>query len=185
MANPLKPQLLDLLWTRGLPARMNVFAIVDGARDDRIYGAVDGCRLDKRCLYSGTLPWQLMMSAPYLVQLDRENRFTAFLLDNGWGNSWGIFLRSETRIEELRRHFRGFLRVRDEAGRRLIFRYYDPRVLRPYLPTCWPKELETVFGPVDCYLAEGEDAHQIVEFRRRGDRLVSQPIAVQPAARTG
>jgi len=81
-------------------------------------------------------------------------------------------------MEELRRHFRGFLRVRDEAGRRLIFRYYDPRVLRPYLSTCWPKELDTVFGPVDCYLTEGEDAREVMEFRRQGDLLVSRPIVL-------
>jgi hypothetical protein len=30
----------------------------------------------------------------------------------------------------------------------LLFRYYDPRVLRVYLPSCRPSELETVFGPV-------------------------------------
>src|SRR5262245_32598410 len=99
MPSALKPQLLDLLWPRGLRARMNVFAIVDGARDDRIYGAVDGCKLDKRCLYSGTLPWQLQMTAPYLVQLERDNRFTSFLLDHGWGDGWGIFLHADARIE--------------------------------------------------------------------------------------
>jgi len=49
-----------------------------------------------------------------------------------------VFLRTETGIEQLRKHLRGFLRVRDEAGRRLIFRYYDPRVLRVYLPLAGP-----------------------------------------------
>jgi hypothetical protein len=81
-------------------------------------------------------------------------------------------------MEELRRHFRGFLRVRDESGRRLIFRYYDPRVLRPYLPTCWPKELETVFGPLGCYLMEGEDANEMMEYRRQGNLLESKTITL-------
>src|SRR5687767_6625481 len=182
MPHPLRQQILDRLWPAGMSARTNVFAIVDGARNARIYGAVDGTRLEKQCLFSGTLPWQLQMTAPYLVQLERENRLTAFLIDNGWGDSWGIFLRSETSFDLLRKHLRGFLRVRDEGGRRLLFRFYDPRVLRIYLPTCWPKELETLFGPVDCYLVEGEDgAAEMIEFRRNGDLLVAKPLLLETA----
>src|SRR6267154_230150 len=96
--------LLDLLWTSAMTSRGNVFTILDGARDERIYGSVDGCRLQRRCLYSGDLPWQLQMTAPYLVQLERDAAFTQFLIENGWGNSWGIFLRTETSLEQLRRH---------------------------------------------------------------------------------
>ena len=54
------------------------------------------------------------------------------------------------------RHFRQFLRVRDEAGREFFFRFYDPRVLRVYLPTCNSEELRTFFGPVELFSMEGE-----------------------------
>ena len=184
VARNLRERLLDALWPAGLPPRMSVFAILDGARDDRIYGAVDGSRRPRRCLYAGDLPWQLQLTAPYLVELERDHAFTNYLLDTGWGASWGVFLRAETGIEQLRKHLRGFLRVRDEAGRRLIFRYYDPRVLRVYLPTCRPVELETVFGPVDCFLAEGEDAGEMVEFRRKGGALEASVIRLTPAGGT-
>src|SRR2546430_9757461 len=60
--------------------------------------------------------------SPYLVQLDREDRFTHYAIEQGWGNAWGIFLRTETSMKALRRHLRGLLRVRDESGRGLIFR---------------------------------------------------------------
>jgi hypothetical protein len=100
------------------------------------------------------------------------------VIDNGWGNSWGVFLRTETSIRELRRHLRGFLRVRDEAGRRMIFRYYDPRVLRAYLPTCWPEELETVFGPVESYLMEALGGSEMQIFRRQRDGVVADSVAL-------
>jgi hypothetical protein len=166
-------RILDALWPSGLPARTAVFVILDGARDDRVYSAVRGTFLPKDCLYAGDLPWQLQMTAPYLVQLERDDRFTRHILEKGWGNNWGSFLRTETGIKQLRRHLRQFLRVRDEAGRRLIFRYYDPRVLRVYLATCWPAELETFFGPVSAFLAEGEDPAQVLEFRNEKGKLAS------------
>ncbi len=170
-------RVLDALWPPDLPARMAVFAIVDGARDERIYAAVRGTFLPKDCLYSGDLPRQLQIAAPYLVQLEREDRFTRFLINTGWGHSWATFLRTETGIKLLRRHLREFLRVRDEAGSRLIFRYYDPRVLREYLPTCWPAELDTFFGPISAFIAEGESPGEILEFRNQRGMLAASTTA--------
>ena len=133
-----------------------VYAVLDGARDDRIYRAVYDSRLDHECLFSGDIPHDLAEAAPYLVHLPREAPFTRWLVEDGWGRSFGIFAWSRAGIEALRRHFRRLLRVRDERGRRLYFRYYDPRVLRRYLPTCTADELREVFGPVGRLLAEGE-----------------------------
>lgn len=157
--------VLDKLFRARSSGRTGVWVILDAARDKRIFGAVDGSYAEKCCLYSGVLPWQLQMAAPYLVQLKRDDRFTEFVIDHGWGQAWGIFLRSEADVTTLRRHFRGFLRVRDTAGRRLIFRYYDPRVLRVYLPTCTPDELRTIYGPVDQFLCEAEDPGTLLEYR--------------------
>ncbi len=160
---------------------MAVWMILDGARCDRIYGAVNGCRLDKCCLYAGVLPWQLQMAAPYLVQLDREDRFTHYAIEQGWGNAWGIFLRTETSMKALRRHLRGLLRVRDESGRGLIFRYYDPRVLGTYLPTCRPGELRTFFGPVNSYLFESGEPGTLLEYAFDGQALSENRTLLQPA----
>ncbi len=37
---------------------------------------------------------------------------------------------------------------RSEQKAPLVFRYYDPRVLRVYLPTCSPAEFARFFGPI-------------------------------------
>lgn len=179
-------ELLSALWRPGLSARTSVFAIVDGARDERIFGAVDATYQPKECLYTGDLPWQMQMTAPYLVELARGERFTRLLLEKGWGHSWGSFLRTETGFKQLRRHLRQFLRVRSHDGKRLVFRYYDPRVLRVYLPTCRPAELETFFGPIDAFVTEGEDATGMLEFRREGGGLVQTDLLSEAgAARPG
>jgi len=164
-------RIADILWPADLPSYLRVWAVLDGARDDRIFGAVDGSRQQKCCLYAGTLPWQLQMAAPYLVELDREDKLTDIILRNGWGNAWGIFLHAGTTMNDLRKHLRSLIRVRDESGRKLIFRYYDPRVLQRYLPTCWTEELRIVFGPIHRFLMESHDSDGVLEFSFDGVQL--------------
>jgi hypothetical protein len=165
-------RLVEALWG-GDAARssMKLYAVLDGARDDRIYPAVLGCKLAHACLYSGKLPREMLETAPYLIHLTAEAPFTEELLREGWGNSWGVFAGSTGSLEELRRHFRSFLKVKDETGKSLIFRWYDPRVFRVYLPTCNAGELRAIFGPVSLYWSEAESADALLQYRRDGEAL--------------
>ena len=60
----------------------------------------------------------------------------------------------------------------------LVFRYYDPRVLRPYLPTCTETELDFVFGPVQRFLVEAEGGAAAVAYHREGGHLVTDNLSV-------
>jgi hypothetical protein len=173
----------QLLWPKGFSR--DAWMIVDCARDQKtIFRFLLDCHLEYRCLYSGPLAPVLEMAAPYLIQLDFESQETRRLLELSWGNSWGILLRSGTNMTKLRRHLREFLMVRDQAGRRMAFRYYDPRVLRVYLPTCNSAELRTVFGPIEHFWTEdGEDREQILEFRFEKNRLVRERVPLGVGAR--
>src|SRR5215471_4663729 len=151
----------EILWPDG--PRQNIWMILDGARSIEIFRMLLACHLEYSCLYSGALTSELEIAAPYLVQLDHGYKDTHEFIRRAWGNSWGVFLRSETSLKKLRRHLREFLIVRDERGNRLVFRYYDPRVLRVYLPTCSPSELRTVFGPIECFWAEGPKSGEVNE----------------------
>jgi len=182
MAHPFLTQIQNALWPPSQPGYQKVWAVLDGARDQRIYGAVVGTSLNNCCLYSGDLPSDAKLTAPYLIELDRDDRFTHYIVNKGWGNSWGIFFRSPERMERLRRHLRGFLVVKDERGKRLVFRYYDPRVLRVYLPTCLTRELQTVFGPIDRFLVEGEDPATLIRFDFDGMSLSKETIELQATA---
>lgn len=162
--------VLRALWPDGPQGGPGVWAVLDGARDARIHAALRDSRLEFRCLYSGKLHPALEAAAPQLVELLPGHRFTERLVDEGFGRAWGVFLRIEDPAN-LRHHLRKFLKVRDEEGRRLLFRWYDPRVLRVYLPTCTADELRQVFGPIDAWLAEDEAGDGLVEFRFDGRAL--------------
>lgn len=165
------------LWPHDKPSRPSVWAVLDCARAPQVYRALLESRLEFRCLYSGQLPRALEMVAPQLVELLPGHRLTERLLDEGWGRSWGIFVRINDPAN-LRHHLRKFLSVRDDHGRKLLFRYYDPRVLRAYLPTCRAEELHQLFGPVQSYLAEAADARTLLEFRLGPTGLQTQRIAL-------
>jgi hypothetical protein len=148
-----------------LDVRQPLYAVVDGARDRRIRGWVLDTRVPAWCLYRGALPPALEDAAPWLLRFVPGDPSVEDFFARRWGQSWGILLTSAAPSRELRRHLRRFLRVRTEEGRILAFRYYDPRVLRVYLPTCTPQEIAAFFGPVTSMIAETEDGRAAHVFR--------------------
>lgn len=174
-----REQILQALWPQGAESKLGVWAILDCARDPKIYLALLESKLEFRCLYSGKLPRALEMVAPHLVELSPKNRLIGRWLDEGWGQSWGVLLKIDD-AANLRHHLRKFLKVEDEDGRRLLFRYYDPRVLRAYLPTCTPVELKQLFGRISSFLVEGQEPGNWIEFRLAGASLkrVVAPVNV-------
>jgi len=136
MAKPNLSNIKERLWPRG--GGREVWMIVDGARDRRIFGMLLDSYLTYSCLYHGDIA--------------------------------------------IRRHLRKLLSVRGPKGEILLFRYYDPRVLRAYLPTCRPEELETVFGPIDRFWLEDDTPETILEFRfDRGKLLRTEFPALENA----
>lgn len=175
MTPEMREEILRALWPEGAQSKLGVWGILDCARDPKIYLALLESKLEFRCLYSGKLPRELEMVAPHLVELFPNSRLTARWLDEGWGGAWGVLLRIDD-PSNLRHHLRKLLKVQDEDGRRLLFRFFDPRVLADYLPTCQPLELKTFFGPIDSMLAEnGKDA-ALIEFRFNGGALRRVPL---------
>lgn len=163
---------------------LRVYAILDAARNEKIYPALIESMSDRdfRCLYAGhqllflgKMPRVLAGASPYLVKLQPRANFTRWLISRGWSDSWGIFCVSSSTLDELLHHFRRFLMVKDESGKALYLRYYDPRVLRVYLPSCNDKELSMVFGPVERYYVEGEESNTLIEYSR-GDSMLDQNI---------
>lgn len=138
---------------------VNLYAVLDSARDDRILELLRESPNETRSLYEGPRGDAFAESAPYLVRLAPEDWLLETLVTEGWGQSWGIYLACGQTFKEVRRHFRRFLRVQQEgAPEYLYFRFYDPRVLRSFLPTCTNQQLQQIFGPIASFWMEDKDA---------------------------
>lgn len=180
MASPHIEKIIDHLWRPAEEGFFSaVFALVDAARDEAIYPKISGSGIENACLFRGDKAGELAWVAPYLVSLDRDEPFTEWLLGSGWGKSWGIFVESQAPFGELKRHFQSFLTVYNEEGDTLHFRYYDPRVLRVYLPTCNAEELATVFGPVNSFVVEGEMSSSVLRFSVVRGKLQTEKLKIQ------
>jgi hypothetical protein len=152
---PSVPALKQLLFAS---EHESVYAVLDGASVPGLLKKLAAAKEEWACLYRGELEPDLAEVAPYLVKLREKSELTDWLLDEGWGRHWGIFAVTPVGLEALRRHFRQFLRVKDYTGKILYFRYYDPRVLQVYLPTCRRDEIKILYGPVLRYIAEDQKA---------------------------
>lgn len=132
-------------------------------------------------LYRGRSEEALAMVAPYLFSCEDGTAFADWLASAGWGNSWGVYLYAEASPAELHRHFRKFLLVQTEDGQELYFRFYDPRVLRIFLPTCDEAQLRAFFGPVNYFMVEDEDPARAVVFYLADGQLGSYTLPVPGA----
>lgn len=161
--------LVAHLWPDGDSADgRQLFAVIDGARDPRIHGMLRDSGLEQACLFAGSLTPALQAAAPHLVHLAPQGKLTQLLLESGWDDHWFVLVRADpgVTLQQLRRHLRSLLRVSDDAGRFLMFRFYDPRVLRPYLPTCTRDEADALFGPIAEFACAGEDPASVTVFVR-------------------
>lgn len=154
--------------------RAQAFAVLDGASVPDLLDRLDRDRPEYECLYRGELAPDMAEVAPYLVKLERGSEFTQWTIERGWGRHWGIFAVTRADLRALRRHFRRFLVVHDSDGKPLYFRYYDPRVLRAFLPTCTHEELADVFGPVIAFLVEGANPEVRLRLRLSAGSLMSE-----------
>jgi hypothetical protein len=143
----------------------SVYAILDGASIPGLLSRLQQDQPEYFCLYRGELPRDMAEVAPYLVHLQINTEFSSWVTAEGLGKHWGIFALSMADLRILRQHFRGFLTVYDPNTRPMLFRYYDPRVMRTYLPTCNSDELAAIFGPVDSFLVEDESGESILRFQ--------------------
>jgi Domain of unknown function (DUF4123) len=152
-----------------LSERTKLFCVLDGASVPDLPMRLYETRPPNYCLFSGELAPDMAHVAPYVVNLLPNHKFTDWVLDESFGKHWGIFAHSLYSIKEMRRHFRALVSVYDEQGNPLIFRFYDPRVLQRFLPTCNAGELKTFFGKIQKYYAESDD--DLLVYELENDKL--------------
>lgn len=155
---------------------------------NRLYGIVDAARCvdlayeakllfgkEIRSLFLPEVQTPLWDVAPYLVPIDPDSGFLEHWARR-WGTSVGILLVSAADEQTLFDHLRNVFVVEDEEGQEYFFRYYDPRVLRTFLPTCTASQLDELFGPIMEFAMESDLGRSLLLIHRAGVELSEERI---------
>ncbi len=123
------------------------------------------------CMYKGEAEQKLGTVAPWLFTYTRPSIFTDWYLANSGGQHWGIIMESQENFKTVYLHLKKFLMVKTEAGKKLYFRFYDPRVLPTFLETSDEAQLRKFFGPIDKYILEAKN-EQMIEYQFSDNKLI-------------
>ena len=143
----IRPFPLDVV--RKFASEGRLYAILDACDEPEVPGKVEELGERAKCLYRGVDDPETLAVAPYLTQLGEDE--LDWLDHLMWNRFWGIFAIATSDLKAMRRHFRKFLTVELEGEGAVYFRFYDPRVLETFLPTCDAEQIREFFGPIDAY----------------------------------
>ncbi len=154
------------------------YAVLDGSSVPNLPMKLYEMKPPNFCLFTGDLEPDMAEVAPYLVRLYPKTPFTEWFLQEFWGKHWAIVAHSRQPLNEMRKHFRSLVNVYDEKGNPMIFRFYDPRVIQKFLPTCSPAELKVFFGEVDKFFAESDDKENLMRLEVGNDSISATALPV-------
>lgn len=121
-------------------------------------------------LYRGPEDPQMAEMAPMLFWYEPDEAFADWI-DQHWGEARGIGLITGASSDDVRKHLRRFLLIKTDDGQQLYFRFYDPRVLRVFLPTCDTNQIREFFGPIDEFIVEDPDRQRTLYFAHKDGQL--------------
>lgn len=161
-----------------------LYGIVDACQDkDLAFEARDRFKVPIRMLFQGNAAQYMDEVAPYLIPIDPASDYLESWAQR-WGKNVGILLTTPADPAKLLRHLRDIFVVKDEAGQNYFFRFYDPRVLRPYLPTCTAEQAKEFFGPVSAFLCETETPDKVLRASLGGDKIREELVALSVGSRS-
>lgn len=156
------------------------YAVIDAAAVPDLMGHARALGMDLRCLFPDA-PEALARVAPHVVHIGSKSNFFHHWAD-GLGSNAGILLESPDRLEAMFDHCRRVFLSSTQEGQTRFFRFYDPRVLRPYLPTCTLDELTKFFGATHAILVEDENPTRLLRYMPSNAGLRVQVLKVDAAS---
>ena len=163
---PIEPVEEPLLPEPGSPAHA-LAALLDPSPDIKLYAIVDGALAVEAALaarvmghrlytlFSGDLAKEAAHAGPILVPITERVAFLSKWAET-LGSNAGVLFEAPLDLDSIYPHLRHIFVVKDKEKQEYFLRFYDPRVLRGFLPTCTQEERAEFFGPVTRWISENE-----------------------------
>jgi hypothetical protein len=164
---------------------MDVYALLDGASVRQLPDYLE----DEEAQHASLLPLtsnepEEVTRAAYLTRVERDSKVAEWLAADGWGRHWGILIACPegTDFDDLLGHLRELAQVRLPDGRIVYFRFYDPRVWRPFAATCDRAQSQYLFNMPLIYACENDDGSGLMIDQIKNGTVIRQTIALDDFA---
>lgn len=156
----------------------HLFAIIDACDNDDVYDRVQREELGRiTSLYRGKAMIDFASFSPYLFFCDPET--IHWIEEKLFGSQWGYYavVSSSHDLPSMKRHLKRFLMVKCPDGRQMYFRFYDPRVITPFLNGSDENQREKFFGPIECFIVEENGVLDSISISKTARDFTFEPSA--------
>lgn len=139
-------QIPSALWNR---PEARVHAVIDGSVLAGLPTRLQAAQtMGWDCLQRGALTADAAARAAYIVELQPESEFTAWLVGEACVayDGWGVLMTSARPLLAMREHSRDLAEVRGPDGRRRPWRWWDHELLALLMPALAPSQLDAFFA---------------------------------------
>lgn len=136
-----------------------LYGVLDCAIDPALYAHIERLEPDQAVCLFERVPIQVKRASPHLVELAPTDPLSRLWRTQGWRGNWGVLLSSRRDLTATKLRLKHFTQVRlpDGSGP-VLFRFWDPRVLRTYLPLVEGPDVAGWFKDIDRWIVPTEDA---------------------------
>lgn len=119
---PFRPkveQIEEILW-QGADDDVRVYCIMDGYWAEGLYGRLlNSSDISWVHMFQGDVATRNVQQAPFIIALKRGHKLTRWLIEEGWGQGWGIYFTASSHKAQLlygnpRIHDKRFLHSNEE-----------------------------------------------------------------------
>jgi len=136
------------------------YVLLDGARIAKLWAILRELKVEHGCLFRESPNENLTRVAPFMARADFAGDLLLWLAIDDVPLEAALFLFTEASPGALYKHLRRFLMVRDTEDAENYLRFYDPRVLRPFIASSTEAEKRRFFGPIRRFLAYDAEASE-------------------------
>ncbi len=157
----------------------HLYAVVDAAKDDKIYHMLQTYESNFYSLYFGDEAENLEQVAPYLIKLKECDLFTDWYIKNVYGNAASILvtsIKSEFEIQDhLQNYTKPLMEFKTDEGikfQEVFLAFYDPRVFPNYLRSISLEHRVAFLQPFKAVFYEGLESttlNQLILNSSRND----------------
>lgn len=163
----------------------HLLVMLDGAHIPNLHIMLRELNIQNLPLFRESPEENILHVTPFLARFSPSEIFLHWMTMNQTVLETALFCTSTEPLEQTHAHLRRFLLVKDDTGRQMYFRFWDPRVIQPFLKSATPEERRWFCGPIrsiahyDKAKFQAESKVQLLSWRMSPE-LAAAPIKPLP-----